>query len=252
MPSAIDAVRGAASDHDRVLLAGLHPLKHALRFGAAVMAVVLREGVDLQRATKILAPDLPDLLDVEPVEVPPAVFETLTARPSPDGIVAVAQRPAVDALEVLRGNAGPVILLEEPRHLGNVGACVRVAAAAGAAGLLVTGTSDPWHPVAVRGGAGLQFSLPVARSEAVPSTHRALVALDPGGRALDPTALPLDAVLVFGTERAGVRPGTRDRADHVVRLPMQPEVSSLNLATAVAVVLYALRGLEEQPRWSVR
>ncbi|MBW3664528.1 MAG: rRNA methyltransferase [Actinobacteria bacterium] len=248
----MDAVRGAASDHDRVLLAGLHPLKHALRFGAAVMAVVLREGVDLRRATTVLAPDLPDLLDVEPVEVAPAVFETLTTRPPPDGIVAVAERPTVDASEVLRGSAGPVIVLEEPRHLGNIGACVRVAAAAGASGLLVTGTSDPWHPVAVRGGAGLQFALPVARTDAVPSTPRALVAVDPGGAVLDPTSLPLDAVLVFGTERDGVRPATRDRADHVVRLPMQPEVSSLNLATAVAVVLYALRGLEQRPRWSVR
>jgi RNA methyltransferase, TrmH family len=33
----------------------------------------------------------------------------------------------------------------------------------------------------------------------------------------------------------------RDRADSVVALPMRPGVSSLNLATAAAAVLYAWR-----------
>ena len=39
----------------------------------------------------------------------------------------------------------PVVLLEDPRDLGNMGACVRVAAAADAAGVLSTGSHDPWH-----------------------------------------------------------------------------------------------------------
>ena len=40
----------------------------------------------------------------------------------------------------------PVVLLEDPRHLGNLGACVRVAAAAGAAGVLTTGAPGPVAP----------------------------------------------------------------------------------------------------------
>ena len=35
--------------------------------------------------------------------------------------------------------------------MGNMGACVRVAAAADAAGVLTTGGNDPWHPDALRG-----------------------------------------------------------------------------------------------------
>ena len=46
--------------------------------------------------------------------------------------------------------------------MGNMGACVRVAAAADAAGVLTTGGNDPWHPDALRGAAGLHFALPVA------------------------------------------------------------------------------------------
>ena len=59
--------------------------------------------------------------------------------------------------------AAPIVLLEDPRDLGNMGACVRVAAAADIAGVLSTGSHDPWHPDALRGAAGLHFALPVAR-----------------------------------------------------------------------------------------
>jgi RNA methyltransferase, TrmH family len=111
-----------------------------------------------------------------------------------------------------------------------------VAAAAGAAALLVTGPADPWHPDAVRGAAGLQFALPVARLDALPDTGRPLVALDPAGEPL--SQLPDRAILAFGTERHGLSPELLARAHARVALPMRAGVSSLNLATAVAAVLF--------------
>jgi TrmH family RNA methyltransferase len=53
--------------------------------------------------------------------------------------------------------------------------------------------------------------------------------------------VPDDAVLVVGSERTGVGTALRSRADVVVRLPMTSGVSSLNLATATAAVLYIWR-----------
>jgi TrmH family RNA methyltransferase len=134
-----------------------------------------------------------------------------------------------------------VVLLDNPSHLGNIGAVVRVAAAAGAGAVLTMGRQDPWHPAALRGSAGLHFALPVARLEALPTTDRPLVAIHPEGDELQPGAIPDDAVLAFGTERWGLGRALLDRADRRLAIPMQPGVSSLNLATAVAVVLYAWR-----------
>jgi TrmH family RNA methyltransferase len=128
-----------------------------------------------------------------------------------------------------------VVLLEDPRHLGNVGAVVRVAAAAGAAGVLTTGGRDPWDPAALRGSAGLHYALPVGRVDGPPA-DRPLAALDPEGEPL--AALPAGAVLAFGTERHGLSAALRARADVRVAIPMRPGVSSLNLATAAAVALY--------------
>lgn len=125
--------------------------------------------------------------------------------------------------------------------MGNMGACVRVAAAAGAAGVLTTGGNDPWHPDALRGAAGLHFALPVGSIQDLPGSDRPLVAIDPGGEDLHPRELPARSVLAFGTERYGLSEDLLARADLRLAIPMRPGVSSLNLATAVAAVLFSQR-----------
>ena len=118
---------------------------------------------------------------------------------------------------------------------------IRVAAAAGAAGVLTTGPSDPWSAAALRGSAGLHFALPVWRASAIPDgPGRPLIAVDPGGQPLNAQTLPRNALLVFGTERDGLSPELIGRAARRIAIPMRAGVSKLNLATAVAVVLYAI------------
>ncbi|MGH1478911.1 MAG: TrmH family RNA methyltransferase [Geminicoccales bacterium] len=165
--------------------------------------------------------------------------------------MALAHRPNVTLDQVLETNRqAPVLLLEEPAHLGNIGASIRVAAAAGSAAVITTGPHDPWDPAALRGSAGLHFAQPVLGSTGVPVSNRPLLAIDPEGDVLDPSTLPANAILAFGSERRGVSAGLLERADQRLAIPMQPSVSSLNLATAVAVTLYAWR--LSQPRGEKR
>ena len=232
---AVTRVRAARHDPDRVLLEGMHALKHAVRFGADVEVVVTPDATALQQLFDGLAADVS--LPVRPLELDAETWRTLVARDLPSPALSVARRPRVTPEQVLTA-AGRIVVLEQPRHLGNVGAVVRVAAAAAAGGVLVVGSSDPWHPTAVRGAAGLQFALPVTRADHLPRIDRPLVALDGGGAPLGPGVLPSDAVLLVGTERGGLSDDLRRRADARVAIPMRDGVSSLNLATAVAVALY--------------
>ena len=48
-------------------------------------------------------------------------------------------------------------------------------------------------------------------------------------------------MLAFGTERHGISAELLERADARVAIPMRAGVSSLNLATSVAVTLFAMR-----------
>jgi TrmH family RNA methyltransferase len=235
----------ARRDSALAVLEGFHPLKHALRFDADVIEAVTSDATELQRLTAALAPELGERLRALAREIDPAVFEQLAPLTPSTGVIALAERPHVDPAAVLAdARAAPVVVLEDPRDLGNMGACVRVAAAADVAGVLSTGSHDPWHPDALRGAAGLHFAVPVARLatlEQLGDGDRPLLALDPDGERLHPSELPARAILAFGTERHGLSPELLARADARVSIPMRPGVSSLNLATSVAAVLFAWR-----------
>lgn len=249
-----DRFRAARRDRRWAVLEGFHAVKHALRFGAEIAELVCLDPRRLERLARELAPDLTETLAARAATVAPELFAELVPEAPATGVVALARRPDFSLAALLADpRPAPVVLLEQPRHLGNLGAVVRVAAAAGAAGVLAAGVHDPWHPDALRGGAGLQFALPVGRidgEEALspaeqpggePLGGRPIVALHPEGEPLRPGVLPPRVLLTFGTERRGLSPELLARAHRTVAIPMQPGVSSLNLATAVAVALYGWR-----------
>jgi RNA methyltransferase, TrmH family len=232
--------RAARRDRSLAVLEGFHALKHALRFDAEVVDVAAADFGELSGLAEELAPDLTDVLSELADPVGPDILSQLTPQAPRTGVVAIARRPEVE-LEGVFGDPrpGPLVLLEDPRTMGNLGACVRVAAAADAAGVLTTGDNDPWHPDALRGAAGLHFALPVVAIDRIPECDRPLVAIDPDGTDLRAGELPVRAILAFGTERHGLSDELRERADSRRGIPMRAGVSSLNLATAVAAVLFS-------------
>ncbi len=259
----IDRFRRARRDPELAVIEGFHALKHALRFDAPLLEIVTADPQELERLAGTLAPDLSGrLLDLVST-IAPQSFEQLAARTPRTGVIAIARRTLTDASALLAqagSREAPIVLLEEPRDLNNVGACIRVAAAAQAAGVIVTGRHDPWHPDAIRGSAGLHYALPVIAMAGVPNwdepisgsapgsvpgdaptSPRPLIALDPDGAPLRPGSLPANAILAFGSERQGLSASLLERADARLGIPMGAGVSSLNLATSVAAVLFSWR-----------
>lgn len=250
----IERYRTARSHPRRALLEGFHPIKHALRFEAEVLEVLSPAPPDVLRLAGRLAPDVRGRLERAVRRIPRDLYEELVPRPPGTDVVALARRPETTVDDVLgRTGEEPAIALETPSHLGNLGAAVRVAAAAGAAGVVTTGEHDPWHASALRGSAGLHFALPVARAAgedggpdalpvgSLPGHGRPLVAVDPAGEPFGESGRPARALLAFGTERHGLREGTLAVADLRVGIPMRRGISSLNLATSVAALLYGWR-----------
>ena len=226
---------------DDVVIEGLHALKHALRFEADVTAVLSPDPARVVELATSLCPDLLPQLVPLISQVSLTEFAALAGGAVPTGVVAHVtrvQRPIPMSIE---DSDGPIVLLDRPTHHGNIGAVVRTAAAAGAAAVLTTGPHDPWHRSALRAAAGLHFALPVQRIEELPATDRPLVALDPEGAPLRIGSIPDHAILLFGSERRGLDERWKRRAERVFALPMEPGVSSLNLAASVAAVLYRWR-----------
>lgn len=236
----VERFRRARHDESLAVLEGLHALKHAVRFGARLIEVAVDDSGLAERLGQELASDLlPILRAAETVDQ--ATYAALAPLSHPTGVMAIARRPQDTAEAALAPGPAPAVLIENAVHLGNLGACIRVAAAAGARGVVATGPHDPWAPEAVRAAAGLQYALPVARLSEHDPLPGPLIALSPDGDSLQHAEYPPGAVLAFGSERSGLSASLLARADRRIAIPMRSGISSLNLATAVAVVLYAWR-----------
>ena len=181
-----------------------------------------------------------------------AAIASLSETVHPQGLVAVCRALHEPFTDLLARRPGLLAVCVDVRDPGNAGTVIRCADAAGADGVLLTGSSvDPYNGKAVRASAGSLFHLPLALE---PGTADALGALRDAGVSVLATAgdgeLELDDALddglleqptawVFGNEAAGLPDDLAALADHRVRIPIHGRAESLNLATAAAVCLYA-------------
>ena len=174
-----------------------------------------------------------------------AVFEKMSYRRTPDGLLAVATAPEL-TLAKLAVPANSLWLvaanIEKP---GNLGAMLRTADAAGASGVLVADpVTDPFNPNVVRASIGTLFSVPLAvaggaqvRSWLAERAIRVIATSPDAG--MDYTSIDLcgPVAIVIGAEHDGLDSDWRAAAE-TVRIPMAGQADSLNAAMAATVLLF--------------
>ena len=100
-PALIERFRRARADPALAVLEGFHPLKHALRFGAAIELACAPQSEPLAALAERLAPDLCPWLKRHLALVAAEVFRQLAPVPPPTGVLAIARRPEVDLAALL-------------------------------------------------------------------------------------------------------------------------------------------------------
>lgn len=180
-------------------------------------------------------------------------LEQLTGFHMHRGAIASMHRPpALDPEELLR-TSRRVVVLEDLADHTNVGAIFRSIAALGAdAVLLSPGCADPLYRRAVRVSMGAVLQVPWARlpgwREAGPMIRDA--GFDLAAFALSEEAqdladfvgeLPDKLALMFGSEGQGLSRRALASATRTVVIPMEHDVDSLNVSTAAALALWAVR-----------
>jgi len=178
--------------------------------------------------------------------VPPEGFARISDVKSPQGILAVIERP-VHAFESTASRERTLLAVgDEIQDPTNVGTLVRTALAFGADAVVLTpGSADPFAPKSVRAASGALLDLPVferPRGEvaALRGAGFTLFAADPEATEtldrMQPSATR-DAVL-FGNEGRGLSDELLAAADRRFRIPIARSVESLNVTAAAAVVLH--------------
>ncbi|MEE9287216.1 MAG: 23S rRNA (guanosine(2251)-2'-O)-methyltransferase RlmB [Gammaproteobacteria bacterium] len=144
-----------------------------------------------------------------------------------------------------------LLVLDGVQDPQNLGACLRVADAAGVDGVVIRRDRAAGLTATVRKVAsGAADSVPLLQvsnlARAIRQMQDAglwLVGAEPDAKeSLYEVDLTVPLVLVLGAEDKGLRRLTRERCDHLVHLPMLGSVESLNVAVASGVCLFeALR-----------
>lgn len=203
-----------------------------------------------------VAPLLQDFPEVPVFVGEPETLRELTGFHLHRGALASMHRPeALDPVRLLQ-DSRRVVVLEDLADHTNVGAIFRSVAALGADAVLLTpACADPLYRRAVRVSMGAVLQVPWARLPAWPIAgpmirdagyELAAFALHPDAEDLAAfAAAPLDRVaLLFGTEGEGLSRRALASATRQVTIPMDHGVDSLNVATAAAVALWAVRNAD--------
>lgn len=218
------------------LLDGAHLLAAYLDAGGTPASVVLAESADPAPWASLLA----RCPQARLVRLSDALMKALAPVKTPTGLLAEAawlEAPAPPGIPL-------VVVLDAVQDPGNLGAILRVAAAAGATrAVLGLGCHDPWSPKALRGGQGAQFVLPLETGVNLPDWLRHFdgqtAALAPGA-ATDLYALDCTGSVAFvvGNEGAGIAAEVLAAARTRVEIPMRGRVESLNAAVAAGIALF--------------
>ena len=219
------------------LLAGKKLLKEAVLSGIKPKQVFVTE--KNEDAAKKLCPDAEIYTVSEPV------FDKLTDEQSPEGVCAVAEKPAVSP-GIKPGSF--VLICDRLSDPGNAGSVLRSARAFGAGTVVFSSDcADIYSPKVLRGAMGAVFAHNIITGA---DTVKTVKELKENGFAVYAAALHTDAVplseadlsgscaVVIGNEGQGLSSDVISACGKALYIEMEPECESLNAATAASVIMY--------------
>ncbi len=175
-----------------------------------------------------------------------AVFEKMSYRRTPDGVLGVAPMPDLDLGRLPETDNALWLVAAGIEKPGNLGAMLRTADAAGAAGVVVAdAATDVFNPNVVRASLGTLFSVPVAAASAGDvrdwlQTRRIRVVAGRPDAVVDYTQADLSGAvaIVVGSEHQGLGDAWSGPGAESVRIPMSGRADSLNAAMVASVLLF--------------
>src|SRR5450756_2327942 len=233
------------TQHTPNILAGIHPVREALRAGRHVDRVLIARGSGGPRLQEII-----ELCRERGIPIrfePREALDRASNNAQHQGIVAFGAVHGYATLDELGADAQMVVVLDGVEDPHNLGAIIRTAHAAGAGAIIIperraAGITD----VVAKAAAGALEHLPVVR---VTNINRTLEDLkqrgmwiygldERGAQAYDQIDYAAKSVLVLGGEGGGLHEQVRKNCDVLVRIPLAGKISSLNVSVAAGVVLF--------------
>jgi 23S rRNA (uridine2479-2'-O)-methyltransferase len=228
---------------------GVRPINLALRHGWPVRAFLYsRDGRLSGWAEDVLAASSAEVH----YELPRALLARLSGKTDASELIALVGMPEDDLGRIPMPDDALVVVFDRPASPGNLGSIIRSCDALGAHGLIVTGHAvDLYDPETISASTGSLFAVPCVRLASAAALRPWMAAArerlgrlrvvgsdEKGAVALDSHDLRGPTMLVVGNETWGMSAAYRELCDVVVRIPIGGAASSLNVASAAAILLW--------------
>lgn len=220
------------------LLEGFHLIEEAVAANA-----VIKEIYVTQKGQREWQNWLEKLAEIELFFVTDEVMQALSDLPTPQGILAVVAREAMEPPVF----SGGWLLLDNVQDPGNVGTMIRTADAFGLAGVLLgQGTADLYSTKVLRSMQGSNYHLPVIQMDLSLAVQQLKeqgimiygTELNEAATALNEVEKPANFAIIMGNEGQGVSQELLNFTDKNIYIPMSGNAESLNVGVATGILLY--------------
>lgn len=174
-------------------------------------------------------------------------FRRMSVREDPQGLGALVRIPERRLEDLDVGPQSLFVVLEAPKDPGNIGTVVRTVDCVGGRGIILLGNgADPYDSKSVRASMGSLFGLPVVSGVEVSkfSAWAKEVNMNLIGTSAkadlcyQEVSYNRPISFLFGSEKTGMSKDLREVSHKIVQIPIFGTATSLNLASAVAVMVY--------------
>jgi TrmH family RNA methyltransferase len=238
----------ACREAGRTLAEGIHLVECAASARADILTVVLSEAAAPE--AKSLGESVAANAGCRVIDLSPRLYSAISPVEHGTGIVAEI---AITQHALPRALGADAVYLDGVQDPGNAGALLRTAAAAGIRHVAAScGTTFLWSPKVLRAAMGAHFVLALYEdvpadqlaaafaAERLAADAHATESLYAANWGMSPT------VWLFGAEGAGLAKTTASQAQRRLRIPIDPDVESLNVAAAAAICLFEQRRRRSQ------
>ncbi|MEA2206992.1 MAG: methyltransferase, TrmH family [Blastocatellia bacterium] len=231
-----------------IFIEGLRLCEEALRSHLPIEALIYSDQIAAKERAASLIKELENVAE-RSASTTEQLLGSISYTKTPQGIIALAQRPesGSESFAARQTETPLLVVMHSINNPVNVGAILRTAEAAGASGAIATSqTADPFSPKSLRGAMGSAFRLPVwggptyaeAISWCAERAIRTISADGQAGKLFSDANWCQPSALVVGPESSGLSDEEIALTDEAVKIPMQANVESLNVAVATGILLY--------------
>lgn len=229
---------------------GLHPVTEAIKSGKEIDRVLFKKGLQGAFSAELL--QLVRQYDIPFQFVPQEKLDRIT-RKNHQGVIALVTEISYQTLENLvqmvfeEGKTPFFMILDGITDVRNFGAICRSAECAGVHGIIIPrqGTAQI-NEEAVRTSAGALLRIPVCRERSLKNTANFL--RESGIKLIAATEKAADnyftgdysapLAIIMGSEETGISPELLRICDNMVKIPMQGDISSLNVSVAAGILMF--------------